>query len=130
MTIDDTTTSLDLDLHPGLPSLTADTRAEGRQTEDDPLVEPSPPVQVQRKPAWQTRKLGYQPALDGLRAVAVALVIAYHLGYSGVAGGYIGVEVFFVLSGWLVCALLMNEQQRTGGARRRSGRSRTTSTGG
>jgi peptidoglycan/LPS O-acetylase OafA/YrhL len=67
-----------------------------------------------RKPSWQTRPLGYQPALDGLRAVAVALVIAYHLGYSGVAGGYIGVEVFFVLSGWLVCALLMNEHQRTG----------------
>ncbi len=69
---------------------------------------------VRRKPSWQTRPLGYQPALDGLRAVAVALVIAYHLGYSAVAGGYIGVEVFFVLSGWLVCALLMNEHQRTG----------------
>jgi peptidoglycan/LPS O-acetylase OafA/YrhL len=69
---------------------------------------------ARRKPSWQTRPLGYQPALDGLRAVAVALVIAYHLGYSGVAGGYIGVEVFFVLSGWLVCALLMNEHQRTG----------------
>jgi peptidoglycan/LPS O-acetylase OafA/YrhL len=67
------------------------------------------------RPAWQSRPLGYQPALDGLRAVAVALVIAYHLGYSGVAGGYIGVEVFFVLSGWLVCALLVNEHQRTGG---------------
>lgn len=66
------------------------------------------------RPGWQTRPLRYQPALDGLRAVAVALVVAYHLGYSGVAGGYIGVEVFFVLSGWLVCALLMNEHQRTG----------------
>ena len=67
-----------------------------------------------RKPSWQSRPLGYMPALDGLRAVAVALVIAYHLGYSGAAGGYIGVEVFFVLSGWLVCALLINEHQRTG----------------
>ena len=67
-----------------------------------------------RKPSWQSRPLGYLPALDGLRAVAVALVFAYHLGYSGVAGGYIGVEVFFVLSGWLVCALLVNEHQRTG----------------
>jgi peptidoglycan/LPS O-acetylase OafA/YrhL len=64
---------------------------------------------------WQSRPVAYQPALDGLRAMAVALVIAYHLGYSGVAGGYIGVEVFFVLSGWLVCALLVNEHQRTGG---------------
>jgi peptidoglycan/LPS O-acetylase OafA/YrhL len=67
------------------------------------------------RPEWQSRPVAYQPALDGLRAVAVALVIAYHLGYSGVAGGYIGVEVFFVLSGWLVCALLVNEHQRTGG---------------
>ena len=75
---------------------------------------------VRRKPSWQSRPLGYQPALDGLRAVAVALVFAYHLGYSGVAGGYIGVEVFFVLSGWLVCALLMNEYQRTGGIALRS----------
>ena len=61
--------------------------------------------------------MGYLPALDGLRAVAVGLVIAYHLGWSRVAGGYIGVEVFFVLSGWLVCALLVNEHQRTGGIR-------------
>jgi peptidoglycan/LPS O-acetylase OafA/YrhL len=68
-----------------------------------------------RRPSWHSRPIGYIPALDGMRAVAVGLVIAYHLGYSGVAGGYIGVEVFFVLSGWLVCALLMNEQQRTGG---------------
>ena len=72
------------------------------------------PTTVRRKPSWQSRPLGHQPALDGLRAVAVALVVAYHLGYSGVAGGYIGVEVFFVLSGWLVCALLVNEHQRTG----------------
>lgn len=57
---------------------------------------------------------GYLPALDGLRALAVALVVAYHLGYSGVAGGYVGVEVFFVLSGWLVCALLANEHRTTG----------------
>ena len=72
------------------------------------------PARQPRRPSWHSRPIGYIPALDGLRAVAVALVIAYHLGYSGVAGGYIGVEVFFILSGWLVCALLVNEQQRTG----------------
>ena len=60
------------------------------------------------------RALGYLPALDGLRALAVAVVVAYHLGYSFVPGGYIGVEVFFVLSGWLVCALLHSEHQKTG----------------
>jgi peptidoglycan/LPS O-acetylase OafA/YrhL len=67
-----------------------------------------------RRPSWQSRPLGYHPALDGVRALAVALVVAYHLGYAGVAGGYIGVEVFFVLSGWLVCAMLVNEHHRTG----------------
>jgi peptidoglycan/LPS O-acetylase OafA/YrhL len=80
-----------------------------------PLTDASAGSADRPRPAWQSRPLGYQPALDGLRAVAVALVIAYHLGYSGVAGGYIGVEVFFVLSGWLVCALLVNEHHRTGG---------------
>ena len=78
-------------------------------------VGPPPPSRQPRRPSWHSRPIGYMPALDGLRAVAVALVIAYHLGYSGVAGGYIGVEVFFILSGWLVCALLVNEHQRTGG---------------
>jgi peptidoglycan/LPS O-acetylase OafA/YrhL len=45
----------------------------------------------------------------------VAAVVAYHLGYSRVPGGYIGVEVFFVLSGWLVCALLTAEHRARGG---------------
>ena len=62
-----------------------------------------------------TVRMGYQPALDGLRAIAVLLVIGYHVGYSRLAGGYIGVEVFFVLSGWLVCALLVGEHRATGG---------------
>ena len=61
-----------------------------------------------------TGKLGYLPALDGLRALAVLLVLGYHLGYSGLAGGYIGVEVYFILSGWLVCALLMAEARSSG----------------
>jgi hypothetical protein len=40
---------------------------------------------------------GYEPALDGLRAVSVAAVIAYHLGYGWARGGYLGVDAFFVL---------------------------------
>jgi peptidoglycan/LPS O-acetylase OafA/YrhL len=104
----------------GAPVATLDPgAAAGAGTPDDLRRDGGPPPDADdragRRPAWQSRPLGYQPALDGLRAVAVALVVAYHLGYSGVAGGYIGVEVFFVLSGWLVCALLMNEHQRTGG---------------
>ena len=65
-----------------------------------------------RPPA--TGPLGTIAALDGLRAVAVVLVVGYHLGYSRLAGGYIGVEAFFVLSGWLVCARLAAEHRDTG----------------
>ena len=49
------------------------------------------------------------PALDGLRALAVAGVIAYHLGYGWARGGYLGVDLFFVLSGFLITSLLVEE---------------------
>ena len=115
------TPSLELDAAAPAPDVAAPGAPSGRvQASASGLTPVIDRAAVRRKPSWQTRPLGYQPALDGLRAVAVALVFAYHLGYSGVAGGYIGVEVFFVLSGWLVCALLMNEHQRTGGIALRS----------
>ncbi len=50
---------------------------------------------------------GYRPALDGLRAVAVALVVAFHLGH--LPGGILGVDVFFVVSGWLITWRLLAE---------------------
>jgi peptidoglycan/LPS O-acetylase OafA/YrhL len=83
----------------------------GAHTPTDARPSPSRSAPASRR---QPRPIGYVRPLDGLRAVAVALVVVYHLGYAGVAGGYIGVEVFFIISGWLVCALLMNEHQRTG----------------
>jgi peptidoglycan/LPS O-acetylase OafA/YrhL len=58
------------------------------------------------------RRLGRAPALDGLRAVAVTLVILLHVGL--VAGGYVGVDVFLPLSGFLITALLYDEWERTG----------------
>ena len=48
-------------------------------------------------------------ALDGLRAVAVGLVLAYHVGVPGMYGGFLGVDVFFVLSGYLITTLLIRE---------------------
>jgi peptidoglycan/LPS O-acetylase OafA/YrhL len=58
--------------------------------------------------------LGYQPALDGLRAVAVLMVLAFHAGLPWAVGGFLGVDVFFVLSGFLITRLLLEERGGTG----------------
>jgi len=60
-------------------------------------------------------KLGYQPALDGLRAVAVSAVLLFHLGVPWMPGGYLGVSVFFTLSGFLITTILIRERVVTGG---------------
>jgi peptidoglycan/LPS O-acetylase OafA/YrhL len=57
----------------------------------------------------------YKPALDGLRAVAVCGVIAFHFGANGFEGGFLGVDTFFVLSGYLITSLLLSEWGRTKG---------------
>jgi peptidoglycan/LPS O-acetylase OafA/YrhL len=54
------------------------------------------------------------PGLDGLRALAVSLVIVYHLSPGALIGGFIGVDVFFVISGFLITALLLREKDSTG----------------
>ena len=53
--------------------------------------------------------LPYMPGLDGLRALAVVAVIAYHSEIESVPGGFLGVEIFFVISGYLITALLLEE---------------------
>jgi len=57
--------------------------------------------------------MGYQPSLDGLRALSVAVVLLYHGGFSWMSGGFFGVEVFFVVSGFLITSLLLVEHDRT-----------------
>src|SRR5438874_11635775 len=56
-------------------------------------------------------------AMDGLRAVAVAAVVVYHLAPRLLPSGYLGVGVFMVVSGFLITGLLVREHQRTGRVR-------------
>ena len=65
-------------------------------------------------------KVPYLPALDGLRALAVVAVMVYHANSSWLPGGFLGVEVFFVLSGYLITLLLLAEHDRDGGIDLRS----------
>lgn len=56
----------------------------------------------------------FRPDIEGLRAIAILLVVAAHAGVPWFAGGYVGVDVFFVLSGYLITRLLINELTDTG----------------
>ncbi|HQZ36012.1 MAG TPA: acyltransferase family protein [Ilumatobacteraceae bacterium] len=56
----------------------------------------------------------YQPALDGLRAVAVVMVLCFHAGFRWMEGGYFGVSVFFTLSGFLVTSVLLANERSDG----------------
>jgi peptidoglycan/LPS O-acetylase OafA/YrhL len=59
-------------------------------------------------------RLPYSPGLDGLRAFAVIAVLLYHADLAWIPGGFLGVEVFFVLSGYLITALLLTEWRQRG----------------
>ncbi|HET6963683.1 MAG TPA: acyltransferase, partial [Acidimicrobiales bacterium] len=77
-----------------------------------------------RVEATRPVRLRQLPGLDGLRAIAVVAVIVFHLDPHWLPGGYLGVDIFFVISGYLITALLLSEYQRTGhvGLRRFWGR--------
>ncbi len=61
------------------------------------------------------RGIKYIPAIDGLRAVAVISVMLYHLGVPWIPGGFLGVDLFFVISGYVITRLLLDSIQRSGG---------------
>ncbi len=71
-------------------------------------------------PAYQQKgggtgaRLPYMPGVDGLRALAVATVFMYHAGATWLPGGFLGVDFFLVISGYLITSLLVVEQQGTG----------------
>jgi peptidoglycan/LPS O-acetylase OafA/YrhL len=82
-----------------------------------PLVAPSRRTSAARDTATQPSvTLRYQPALDGIRAIAVVAVMVCHA-FPTVAGGGYGVDVFFCLSGFLITSLLLDEWRATGGVR-------------
>jgi len=64
--------------------------------------------------ATSESKLHYMPGLDGLRALAVIAVLLYHADMKWIPGGFLGVDVFFVLSGYLITSLLLAEWRRRG----------------
>lgn len=62
----------------------------------------------------RTAPPAHHPALDGIRALAVSMVVAFHLGVRWATGGFVGVDVFFVLSGFLITGLLVQSHTFTG----------------
>ena len=70
----------------------------------------SPP----RTPTGQISRVPHLPGLDGLRAVAVVAVMIYHANRTWLHGGFLGVEVFFVISGYLITLLCIAEHERSG----------------
>jgi len=85
------------------------TRAPRAQS---PLAVAGP--RVDRAHAQASPSRPFRPDIEGLRAVAVLLVVAFHARITAVAGGYIGVDVFYVISGFLITGLLVAELERTG----------------
>ena len=74
----------------------------------------SPPVDDRPRVVRSTPPLGYLPGLDGIRAIAVLAVVIFHSALPWLPGGFLGVDVFFVLSGFLITTLLLQEVERTG----------------
>jgi peptidoglycan/LPS O-acetylase OafA/YrhL len=83
--------------------------AEPDQLVDDNSPDDNSPDEVSPPSGWR-----YVPGLDGIRALAVLSVLAYHGGISAVNGGLLGVDIFFVLSGFLITSLLVSEFRKSG----------------
>jgi peptidoglycan/LPS O-acetylase OafA/YrhL len=77
-------------------------------------VQPSAGGHVVHSAALSRPSIPHQPALDGVRGVAVAVVLLFHAGVTGFDGGYLGVSVFFTLSGYLITSLLLAEHDASG----------------
>ena len=99
---------------PGRPS--GPPAGPGRATDPGRAPDPGRATDPSRARAGgePAEREGFRPDLEGLRAVAVGLVLLFHAGVPHLAGGYIGVDVFFVLSGFLITGLIVRELEKTG----------------
>ena len=69
---------------------------------------PDKPIRI------QSSREQFRPDIEGMRAIAVGLVILFHAYHKPFTGGFVGVDVFFVISGFLITSLLLKEQKRAG----------------
>ncbi|HEV6955624.1 MAG TPA: acyltransferase, partial [Promicromonospora sp.] len=74
------------------------------------------PTRARRRRATPEKSIGpgFRPDIEGLRAVAIGLVLLYHGGLDQLTGGFVGVDVFFVISGFLITGLLIRELEKSG----------------
>src|SRR6266496_3921419 len=78
-----------------------------------PPADAAPAAEAPARPARASR-IAYQPALDGLRALAILTIMLYHGQVTWPRGGYLSVDLFFVLSGYLITTLLVAEWNARG----------------
>ncbi len=64
---------------------------------------------LENRGAADSHVTAYRPDVDGLRAIAVIAVVAFHLSKAALPGGYFGVDMFFVLSGYLITSIIWRE---------------------
>src|SRR4051794_36167531 len=76
----------------------------------DPL---GPDASVDAAPVGPPKERRFRGDIDGLRAIAIVLVVGYHVLLPGFHGGFVGVDVFFVISGFLISRNLLSESTRT-----------------
>jgi peptidoglycan/LPS O-acetylase OafA/YrhL len=86
-------------------------RADNRAMSADAI---KPHVKQQRPAQPAAKSVQFRPDIEGLRAIAVGLVLLFHAYGQPFSGGFVGVDVFFVISGFLITSLLLREQTKTG----------------
>lgn len=88
------------------------TPSTGVRTASTPVAEARTPRN--KNDSLMNKEFTYRPDIDGLRALSVVFVVLFHAGVTSFRGGFVGVDVFFVISGFLITGMLVDEVQRSG----------------